>query len=87
MICRGLKLAKLITNVRLCVTMCAICNSQQFSLLVRKAIPLNENEGIYVRDIQSGQVQCVYCVCVYVYSYRISVACYKFSDTHHVSEN
>lgn len=25
----------------------------------RKAIPLNENEGVYVRDIQSGQVRCV----------------------------
>ncbi|XP_064383731.1 major vault protein-like [Halichondria panicea] len=26
----------------------------------RKTIPLNENEGVYVRDIQSGQVRCVH---------------------------
>ena len=25
----------------------------------RKSIPLNENEGIYVRDIQTGQVRSV----------------------------
>ncbi len=28
-------------------------------LPIRKALPLNENEGIYIRDIQTGQVRSV----------------------------
>ena len=28
----------------------------RFSAVYRKAIPLNKNEGIYVRNVQSGQV-------------------------------
>ena len=30
-----------------------------YCCLCRKSVPLNENEGIYVRDIQSGQVRSV----------------------------
>ena len=29
------------------------------TFVCRKSIPLNENEGIYVRNIQSGQVRSV----------------------------
>ena len=29
-----------------------------FFLHFRKAIPLNKNEGVYVRDLISGQVRC-----------------------------
>ena len=32
----------------------------------RKAMPLDENEGIYVRDIKSGKVWCTVCECVCV---------------------
>lgn len=27
--------------------------------MIRKSIPLNENEGLYVRDIQSGKVRSI----------------------------
>ncbi len=35
----------------------------------RKALPLDENEGIYVRDIKTGKVIIVHCTlgCTYMY--------------------
>lgn len=35
-------------------------------VLKRQAIPLDENEGIYVRDIKTGKVGESVCVCVCV---------------------
>ena len=35
-------------------------------MLKRQAIPLDENEGIYVRDIKTGKVGEQLCVCVCV---------------------
>ena len=47
---RGWTSVPIVSSVYECVCVC-VC---------RKAIPLNENEGVYVRNIQTGQVRCVY---------------------------
>ena len=43
----------------LSITHIHVATSFWLIVLYRKSIPLNENEGIYVRNIQSGQVRSV----------------------------
>lgn len=41
-----------------CVSRCGILKATVQLFACRKAIPLNKNEGVYVRNLISGQVRC-----------------------------